>query len=188
VINQYSFDGRTSAATKPHEGARPSASPLGVSGGHSDRPTITSTPMAGADVTRSVMTPIPPARIMEIIQAGWRSDLLRRLAVRSVNWIGATSALGRSTDPTSYYEVVLPMEKLQRSTGPSLRVEQRGSGDAAIVVVPTANTEQTRQWRARLGELLGLEPERLEYRLVFGHDAADHPRTPRPCECSASSR
>jgi len=173
VINQYSFDGRISAATKPYEGAGPSAPPFGVSGGYSDRPTITYTPMTGADFTRSVMTPIPPARIMEMIQAGWRADLLMRLAVRSVNGIGATSALGQSTDPTSFYEVVLLMEKLQNSTGLSFRVEPRGSGDAAIVMIPSSSTQQAQLWRARLGELLRLDPDRAEYRLVFGHQAAD---------------
>jgi hypothetical protein len=173
VINQYSIDGRVSAATPPYEGAGPTAPPLSVSGGYSDRPTITYTPMTGADFTRSVMTPIPPERIMAMIQAGWRADLLFRLAVRSVNGVGETSTLGRSVDPTAYYEIVLLMEKLQESGSLSFRVERRSPTEAAVIVIRGPETEEIRLWRTRLGELLGLEPGRSEYRLVFGHQAAD---------------
>jgi hypothetical protein len=173
VINQYSIDGRVSATTPPYDDAVPSAPPLGVSGGYADRPTITYTPMSGADFTRSVMTPIRPATIMTMIQAGWRADLLLRLAVRSVNGVGSSSALGRSTDPTDYYEMVLLMQQLQTSGGLSFRVEQRPSGEAAVIVIRAPETQQVALWRARLAELLGLELGRSEYRLVFGHHAAD---------------
>lgn len=173
VINQYSFDGRVNAATAPYEGAAPAAPPLSISGGYTDRPTITYLPMTGADFTRSVMTPIPPERIMAMIQAGWRADLLFRLAVRSVNGIGATETLGRSVDPTAYYEIVLLMGQLQASGGLSFRVERRGPTEAAVIVIRGPETEEMKLRRARLGELLGLEPGRSEYRLVFGHQAAD---------------
>ncbi len=173
VINQYSIDGRVSASTPPYDDAVPSAPPLGVSGGYADRPTITYTPMSGAEFTRSVMTPIQPATIMMMIQAGWRADLLLRLAVRSVNGVGSTSALGLSKDPTDYYEMVLLMQQLQTSGGLSFRVEQRPSGEAALIVIRPPETRQMELWRARLAELLGLEPGRSEYRLVFGHHAAD---------------
>lgn len=173
VINQYSFDGRVNAAAAPYDGAGPTAPPLSVSGGYTDRPTITYTPMTGADFTRSVMTPIPPERIMAMIQAGWRADLLFRLAVRSVNGVGATETLGRTVDPTAYYEIVQLMGNLQVSGGLSFRVERRGATDAALIVIRGPESDKVRLWRARLGELLGLEPGRSEYRLVFGHQAAD---------------
>jgi len=173
VINQYSIDGRVSASTPPYEGAGPSSPPLGVSGGYADRPTITYTPMTGADFTRSVMTPLPPERIMAMIQAGWRADLLFRLAVRSVNGVGATSTLGRSGDPTSFYEMVLLMQKLQEAGGLNFRVERREGNDAALIVIRAPESKEAGLWRARLGEILGLDPGRSEYRLVFGHQAAD---------------
>ncbi len=173
VINQYSIDGRVNASTAPYEGAGPTAPPLSVSGGYTDRPTITYTPMSGADFTRSVMTPIPPERIMAMIQAGWRADLLFRLAVRSINGIGATETLGRSVDPTSYYEIVLLMGKLQASGALSFRVERRGPTDAAVIVIRGPETHEVMLWREQLGELLGLQPDRSEYRLVFGHQASD---------------
>ena len=110
---------------------------------------------------------------MAMIQAGWRADLLFRLAVRSVNGVGATETLGRTVDPTAYYEIVQLMGNLQVSGGLSFRVERRGATDAALIVIRGPESDKVRLWRARLGELLGLEPGRSEYRLVFGHQAAD---------------
>lgn len=110
---------------------------------------------------------------MAMIQAGWRADLLFRLAVRSVNGVGASSTLGQSGDPTDYYEMVLLMQKLQEAGGLSFRVERRAAGEAAVIVIRAPETKEVELWRARLAEILGVEPGRSEYRLVFGHQAAD---------------
>lgn len=175
VISQYSIDGRVSAAAPPYELQAAAAPPLGVSGGYADRPTITYTPMSGAEFTRSVMTPIPPRTIMSMIQAGWRADLLLRLAVRSVNGVAAAKVVGSSEDQTEYtkyYEMVSLMQKIQAAGGLSFRVEKRAPDDVAIIIIRSADSQQTQLNRARLGEILGLDPGLSEYRLVFGGQAA----------------
>jgi hypothetical protein len=172
VINQYSIDGRVSASTPPYEGAGPSAPPLGLSGGYADRPTITYTPMTGAEFTRSVMTPIPPETIMSMIQAGWRADILFRLAVRSVNGIGSDSVEGQAGDPTHFYEMVLLMQKLQSSGDLSFRIRRRSANDVAVIMIKAPESPETRVSRERLGDILGLDPDLSEYRLVFGLHAA----------------
>jgi hypothetical protein len=171
VISQYSIDGRVSAAAPPYELQAAAAPPLGVSGGYSDRPTITYTPMSGADFTRSVMTPIPPGTIMSLIQAGWRADLILRLAVRSINGVAAAKVLGSSGDQAEYYEMVSLMQIIQAAGGFSFRVEKRGPDDVAIVVIRVAESQAMKVNRARLGEILGLAPGLSEYRLVFGSQA-----------------
>ena len=172
VISQYSIDGRVSAAAPPYELQAAAAPPLGVSGGYSDRPTITYTPMSGAEFTRSVMTPIPPQTIMSMIQAGWRADLLLRLAVRSVNDVAAAEVVGTSEVQTDYYEMVSLMQKIQAAGGLAFRVEKRAPDDVAIIVIRAAESQAMKLNRARLSELLGLEPGLSEYRLVFGSRAA----------------
>jgi len=172
VINQYSLEGRVSAAAPPYQLQAAAAPPLGISGSYADRPTITYIPMSGAEFTRSVMTPIPPASIMSLIQAGWRADLLVRLAVRSINEVGSSEVVGAFNVESEFYEMVSLFQQLQTSGGLSFRVEERGPDDVAILVMRTTASEEVQLNRQRLAEILDLDPGLDEYRLVFAHQAA----------------
>ena len=59
VINQYSLEGSVAAAAPPYTNQKDVTPPFMVGGRYSDSPTITYTPLSGAEFTRSVMTPIP---------------------------------------------------------------------------------------------------------------------------------
>ena len=172
VINQYSIEGSISAAAPPYELQAAAAPPLGIAGRYSDRPTITYMPLSGAEFTRSVLTPIPPHSIMSLIQAGWRADLLLRLTVRAINGISPTERVGGSTNDPRFFELVSLMAKFQRNGGLSFRVEKRGKDDVAIVMIRGESSEEVRGDRARVAEILGLEPGLEEYRLVFGRQAS----------------
>src|SRR5947207_13715780 len=56
-----------------------------VGGRFTDRPTITYTPLMGERFARSMMTPVPPASVLSLIQAGYPVDLVLRLMVNVVN-------------------------------------------------------------------------------------------------------
>src|SRR5262245_14240474 len=60
---------------------------LGAQGQYIDRPTITYSPLAGERFARSFMTPIPPAALLSLIQAGYPIDVLLRLTVHAVNGV-----------------------------------------------------------------------------------------------------
>jgi len=86
---------------------------LGAQGQYTDRPTITYAPLAGERFARSLMTPIPPASLLSLIQAGNPVDLVLRLAVHVVNGINnryGGDARARSADPEFY----LLLERLRR--------------------------------------------------------------------------
>jgi len=172
VINQYSLEGRVSVAAPPYKEQAAALPPVGAGGSYADRPTITYIPLTGADFTRSVMTPIPPASIMSLIQAGWRADLLIRLAVRSINGVGSSEVVGALNEQSKFYEMVLLFQKLQSSGGLSFRVEDRGSEGVAILVIRSTTSKEVRLNRQRLAEILNLDPGLKEYRLVFAQQAA----------------
>jgi hypothetical protein len=172
VINQYSLEGSVSAAAPPYDLQAAAAPPLGISGRFSDRPTITYMPLSGAEFTRSVLTPIPPHTIMSLIQAGWRADLLIRLTVRAINGVAAAASMGNEAGDSRFLELVRLMGKIQTAGGLSFRIEKRGKDDVAIVMIRGESSAEIQRDRARIVEILGIDPNLGEYHLVFGRQAS----------------
>ena len=72
------------------------------SGRYAERPTITYSPIGGEKFARSLMTPIPPAAILNFLQGGYPVDVVLRLAVHSINGIRSRYGAGarmREADP-----------------------------------------------------------------------------------------
>jgi hypothetical protein len=171
VINQYSLEGSVSVAAPPYELQAAAVPPLGAGARFADRPTITYMPLTGAEFTRSVLTPIPPQSIMSLLQAGWRADILLRLTVRAINGVSPTDRIGSASSDPRFFELISLLAKVQSEGGLSFRVEKRGGDDVAIVIIRTESSAEIRLHRARILEILGLDPEREEYRLVHGRQA-----------------
>ena len=172
VINQYSIEGSVSAAAPPYDLQAAAAPPLGISGRYSDRPTITYMPLSGAEFTRSVMTPIPPRTIMSLIQAGWKADLLLRLAVRAINGISPATRVGDPTTDPQFFRLVSLMARAQGEGGLSFRIEKRPKDDVAIVMIGGEPSEGLHSARTEIAEILGIDPKLEEFRLVFGRTSS----------------
>jgi len=173
VISAYTFQGQISASGQINTG---DASPAGTAlfGGatsYSDRPTITYTPLSGDRFSRSLLRPIPPAAIFELIQAGFPADVLLRITTRGINGLSNRSSLGgeaREADP-DFYEVLAALRRLQLSGEVSLRVEKRDGEDVGLVLISGGRTQQSNPDLQFLLQKLHLKPgEGGEIKLVFG--------------------
>jgi hypothetical protein len=76
IVSGYTMQGTFSALGSVFStsgvvpGVPNSSVTLGAQGQYTDRPTITYTPLAGERFARSLMTPVPPAALLSLIQAG----------------------------------------------------------------------------------------------------------------------
>src|SRR5215470_1551389 len=75
VISGYEVEGTFSAngqiGSHNAAGALGDFFHLGGTGRYLDRPTVTFVPLTGSDFIRTLMTPIPPIRLFELIESGW---------------------------------------------------------------------------------------------------------------------
>jgi hypothetical protein len=94
-----------------------------------DRPTITYTPLVGDRFTKSLLSPIPPSAIFELIQAGYPADYILLMTTRAINGVYNRSSIGgrvREADP-QFYPLLAALRRLQLSGAVSLRLEKRGA-------------------------------------------------------------
>jgi len=173
VINQYSLEGQVSLQGGINSGVGTGTDTLGLGGAGrwADRPTITYTPLSGRQFARNLMTPLPPEALFALVQAGWPSELIFRLTLRSINGIEgewASPAGRRAADPR-FFEVLRAWDRLRAARVLGLRRE--GTKEAAkIIVYQTGDGVAGAVARdlAFVRESLGLEPEAREFQLIYG--------------------
>jgi hypothetical protein len=176
VINQYSLEGQLGVTSPGWDRPNSVGPPVGsVAGRWADRPTITYNPLTGDRFSRSLLSPIPPSAVMSLLQAGWPAEFVFTLAVRSINGIhnGSRTALfERERDP-AFLRLTENLQLLQREVGLGVRVEKRPEGEAVLVVIPRQLEGPVATAQREVTQLLGLEPEAREFRLIYGATAGD---------------
>lgn len=145
---------------------------VGAQGQYTDRPTITYVPLTGSQFIQTLMTPIPPIRLFELVEAGWRVDLLFMAAVQTVN--GLSNSRGgaqlRLEDP-EFVQLVKALRRIQESGSVGLRADvskdKKGEGLVMFFAMRQVPPEiQKEQQTVR--RLLGLNPEKMEYTVTYG--------------------
>jgi len=153
------------------------AAGLGASGIYTDRPTITYMPKTGDDYLRAILEPVEPKSLLSLIQAGYSSELLFTWAVEAINGVrnwSATTKRSRSADP-EFFELVTLMQELQYrgAVGYELKSNPDTGEDIIFVLNREGLAESTLQKSLRVSEIIGLEPGRDRYRVIYAPFKSD---------------
>lgn len=181
VVAGYSIQ-RTVAATASlptfYQGAAVNAvtGTFGAAAGvtYNDSPTITYTPLAGERFARSMMSSIPPASIMNVLQAGFPAEVVLRLAVQSVNGIdnrrvgGGISRDHVRPASSEFYALLEQLGRIQNSGDLGVRVPVGGKGEELTLVFRRNHSAAVRQAVVNVTNILGLDPAAREFKIVFG--------------------
>jgi hypothetical protein len=173
VISQYSMEGelRLMSSGLTTSGA---SGGVGVAGKYTDRPTITYNPLTGQKFVRRLLSPLPPAPLLSLVQAGWPIDFMFRVCVQAINGIhnGAGAQLyARKADP-EFYPLLRALKKLQESSALGMRIEGEKDKKTAMLYFRRKNIdESTAADIAHVKHMLGLNPESDEFRLTYGSES-----------------
>lgn len=178
VISSYQIQSQVSISGSVSSGLTPGLPDtvgrgvgLGAAGVYTDKPTISYTPLQGDRFTRSLLRPIAPAALFQLVGAGYPVDTIFQLTTRAINGVYNRSdrALGsRDADP-DFYQVLDALRRLQLSEAIGFRLERRGPEETSLITFrgnkATPPVEHDSHW---LRTRLGLRPDAQELTLTFG--------------------
>jgi hypothetical protein len=175
VVSSYAVQGQISAGGAISSNLTSvvpwNTATLGAGLAYQDRPTISYTPLSGDKFTKSLLRPIPPVGIFQLIQAGFPADLVLQLTIRSLNGISNYGAVGGEVQPADpeFYPLLDALRRLQLAETVSLRLEKRGSDEIGILILANSRAPQVNQDLKFVADTLHLKPGKDgEITIVFG--------------------
>ncbi len=148
---------------------------LGAAGSFTDRPTITYMPLTGSAFIRTLMTPIPPVRLFELIDVGYPADLLFQVVAQQVNGLSnrRAGARAQAMDPR-FAQVLGALRRIQDSGALGFRIEidKETEKRERLVMFFTKGElpPEIQAERETLRKLLHLDPDRLDFLVTYGAD------------------
>jgi hypothetical protein len=144
---------------------------LGVAGSFSNNPTITYSPVSGADFGALLLAPISPAELFGLILGGAPPDLVLGLGLAQIN--GERNALLLRPDTAGgerrFTEVLDLMVELHDAGLLQLRIEGEGKGRVPHLVLADGRAGKVEpEGLAKLRELLELAPGKVDFPLIYG--------------------
>lgn len=96
------------------------------------------------------MTPIPPAAIMSLIQAGYPAEIVLRLTVKALNGLqnhSGAAFTGHTADPR-FYETIRAIGRIQRSGTVGIRVQGERKQENTVLVFSSDQDRAIQQDKA----------------------------------------
>jgi hypothetical protein len=175
IIAAYSLQGTLSAGAavnSPGSSTFPAnTTTFGAGVVYQDRPIISYTPLSGDKFTKSLLRPIPPSGIFQLIQAGYPADFVLQVTVRSMNGVRNQVASGGQVEPADpdFYPLLDAFRRLQLSSAVSLRTEKRGNDEFGVVVLTDSPTPEVNRALKFVRDTLHLRPGKDgELTVAFG--------------------
>jgi hypothetical protein len=167
IINSYTVGGSANARTTLPSRTDPDVFELGAGGNWSNTPTVTYQPLMGDRFTKSLLQPVPPSAVFQLLQGGWPANLVFQTVVGSINGLRNDFA-GVAAD-AGFNELSLALTRIQRAGGFGIRVEPRKDGSAVVLVMRRAESgTELNTDSQRVRELLGLEEGISEFEIAYG--------------------
>ena len=135
---------------------------------------ITYTPLVGERFSRSMLTPVPPAAVLSLIQAGNPVDVVLRLMVSVVNGIDNRYGGDLRAHPADaeFYALLERMRRVQLSGGIGMRVRRLERDEAVLMTFRQKVDPAVEPDIREIRQLLGLDPGAREFRVVYGSVAS----------------
>ncbi|MFI8716359.1 hypothetical protein ACIGHF_00485 [Stenotrophomonas sp. NPDC077464] len=170
IVASYAAEGQVDGAVTfpPGDSGTPT---LGAYGRFTTRPTISYAPLTGDKFAQSLLRPIAPASVFQMIQAGYPADFILGATTRAINghYNRATGVNTRDAD-AGFTELTDRLRQIQRAEGLGMRIERRENGDATLLFFRGQAEPRLEQEVARVRELLGIRKS-PEFNLVYGATA-----------------
>ena len=133
IINSYTIGGNANGQAQIPSQTDPNVFQAGVAGNWSNTPTVTYQPLIGDRFTRSLLTPIPPVSIFQLLQGGWPATVVFQTVVGSINGLRNAST-SIPADP-GFVELTETLSRVQRRGDIGIRVDERTDGGGVLVVI-----------------------------------------------------
>jgi hypothetical protein len=144
---------------------------------YTDRPTITYTPLTGNKFLKGLMTPLTPESVFFTIQSGWPADGVLLASVAAINGLkNQETSFGGVTPPApDFLRTLALLRKIQLSGAVGMRVLQDpAKGETTLLTFQVEGiAPETLADVRELRQLLRLDPEAGDFKLVFGATPAN---------------
>lgn len=173
AINSYSMEteGSVGAEFQTPLASNANTLSLGATRKYTDRPTITYSPLIGDKFSKSLMTPIPPAALLGLAQAGWNAEMLLRCCVHAVNGhrnFSQRGVMGHAPDP-EFLSLVAVLGRIQRAGGLGMRVVREKDASGTVLFFPPRVAGPNAEDIAEAERLLGIKVRAgAEFRVSYG--------------------
>ena len=166
IINSYTVGGIANAQATLPSRTDPDVLELGVAGNWSNTPTVTYQPLIGDRFTKSLLQPVPPVAVFQLLQGGWPASLVFPTVVGSVN--GLRNATGGVASDPGFMELSDALSRIQRAGNIGIRVEAGKDGGGVMAVIRKESGTELSADSRRVRELLGLDENVSEFEISYG--------------------